>query len=319
MDFRLTADQAAAADGIERIAARFTTKPTDFHGFALASAALEQELQTGGYFDLATVPELGSVSAAIAVERLARLPCTGEIALSMLVRPQLPENQSGQSRLISWPRPLAVVEGGRPGRFVASARTILLLDGDRVALSRPAAGAAEAVESLFAYPMARLKTRAKAAVLEDRDADSVRKWLRIALAAEASGLLHGAIAATVEHVSVRRQFGRPLGTFQALRHRLAECAVLAGGVRWLALQAASTGDAGHAALAALHAQEAATRVAYDVHQMLGAMGMTLEHPLHLWTYRLKALTSDLGGRGGQVQAVARDCFSEDPRLSRQLG
>jgi hypothetical protein len=42
--------------------------------------------------------------------------------------------------------------------------------------------------------------------------------------------------------------------------------------------------------------------------MLGAMGMTLEHPLHLWTYRLKALLSDLGGRGGQALAVAQECF-----------
>jgi alkylation response protein AidB-like acyl-CoA dehydrogenase len=89
---------------------------------------------------------------------------------------------------------------------------------------------------------------------------------------------------------------------------MAECAVLAGGVRWLALKAAATADEGDAALAALHAQESATRVIYDVHQMLGAMGMTLEHPLHLWTYRLKALLSELGGRGGQASAVARHCF-----------
>jgi hypothetical protein len=40
------------------------------------------------------------------------------------------------------------------------------------------------------------------------------------------------------------------------------------------------------------------------------MGMTLEHPLHLWTYRLKALLSDLGGRGGQALAVAQFCFGE---------
>jgi alkylation response protein AidB-like acyl-CoA dehydrogenase len=79
-------------------------------------------------------------------------------------------------------------------------------------------------------------------------------------------------------------------------------------VRWLALKAAGTGDDGDAALAASHAQESATRVVYDVHQMLAAMGMTLEHPLHLWTYRLKALLSELGGRGGQAMAVAQHCF-----------
>ena len=144
------------------------------------------------------------------------------------------------------------------------------------------------------------------------DADAiranVRKWIRVALAAEISGLLHAAIAATVEHLSVRKQFGRPLGTFQALRHRLAECQVLAGGVRLLALRAAGTGLDGDAALAAFHAQESGTRIAYEVHQMHGGMGMTLEHPLHLWTYRLKALLSALGGRAGQANAAAKHGF-----------
>jgi alkylation response protein AidB-like acyl-CoA dehydrogenase len=81
-------------------------------------------------------------------------------------------------------------------------------------------------------------------------------------------------------------------------------------VRWLALKAAWTADAGDAALAALHAQESATRVVYDVHQMFAAMGMTLEHPLHLWTYRLKALLSELGGRAGQANAVAEHWDTE---------
>ena len=145
-------------------------------------------------------------------------------------------------------------------------------------------------------------------MLSADEADKVRTWLRIACAAEIAGLLQAAIDATVEHLSVRKQFGRPLGTFQALRHRMAECAVLAGGVRHLALKAAWTGDAGDAALAALHAQDSATRVIYDIHQMMGAMGMTLEMPVHLWTYRLKALLSELGGRGGQSAAVANYCF-----------
>jgi alkylation response protein AidB-like acyl-CoA dehydrogenase len=159
--------------------------------------------------------------------------------------------------------------------------------------------------------MGRLKVRpADPVTLSQSDAAEVRTWIRIALAAEASGLMQAAIASATEHLSVRKQFGRPLGSFQALRHRMAECAVLSGGTRWLMLRAAATGDAGNAALAAYHAQESATRLVYDLHQMLGAMGMTLEHPLHLWTYRLKALLSELGGRGGQALAVANHCFAD---------
>ena len=299
MDFRLTSDQESLVEAIDKLATQFQHKPTEFHGFALVGHELERELEAGGYFDIAQVPEFGALAAAMAVERLARVPFTAEIALSMLVRPHLPNEL---------PRPLAVVENGRPSRFVATAKTVIVIEGERIGIARPTSDAVEVSESLFAYPMGQLTRAVDVERLSDSDAANVRKWLRVALAAEVSGLLQASIASTVEHLTLRKQFGRPLGTFQALRHRMAECAVLAGGVRWLALKAAGTGDDGDAALAAAHAQESATRVVYEVHQMLGAMGMTLEHPLHLWTYRLKALLSELGGRGGQAAAVARFVF-----------
>ncbi|MDY6921908.1 MAG: acyl-CoA dehydrogenase family protein [Pseudomonadota bacterium] len=234
------------------------------------------------------------------VKTLARLPYAAETALSMLVRPHLEGD---------WPRPLAVVEHGRPGRFVAQAKTLIILDGDQVGLALAEPYKAEAVDSLYAYPMGKLKQPPQYEPLDA--AASVRKWLRIALAAEAAGLLQAALDAVTEHLTVRKQFGRPLGSFQAVQHRTAECTVLARGVRLLAIKAAWTASESDAALAALHAQESATRVVYDLHQFMGAMGMTLEFPLHLWTYRLKALLSELNGRGGQAQAVAEHCFADD--------
>jgi len=299
MDFRPSPDQSAIIDAVDRIAGDFTAKPTDFHGFALHSAALDAELEANGFYDIAGIAELGPLTAELAVERLARLPWTAEIALSMLVRPHLPGD---------WPRPLAVVENGRPGRFVASAATLILVDGDSVSLAPTRPGDCEPVESILAYPMGRPTHALAAEPLAAADAGRVRTWLRVALAAEAAGLMQAAIDTTVEYLSVRKQFGRPLGSFQALRHRLAECAVLAGGVHLLAMKAAWSGDPGDAALAATHAQDSATRLCYEVHQMFGAMGMTLEASLHLWTYRLKALLSELGGRGAQSRAVAEHCF-----------
>jgi hypothetical protein len=299
MDLTLTADQAAVAAALDQLAARFASTPTDFHDFALPGQQLEEALQDGQFFDIALVPELGPLCAALAVERLARLPYTAEISLSMLVRPHL----SGDA-----PRPLALVENRHPGRFVANARTVLVLDGEALGTAHPPAETLEPVNSIYAYPMGRLKDSVAVEPLSDSESAGIRKWLRIALAAEISGLLHAAIATTVEHVNDRKQFGRPLATFQAIRHRLAECAVLAGGVRWLALRAAWTTVDADAAMAALHAQQSATQIVYDLHQMFGAMGITLEHSLHLWTYRLKALLSELGGRAGQAHAVSRLCF-----------
>jgi len=300
MDFALNDNQLAVEGALDKLAERFATSPVDFHGFALVSEDLDRELEESQYFDIAAIPEMGPLSAALAVERLARLPYTAEIALSMLVRPHLD---------LELPRPIAVVENGRPGRFVATAKTLIVIDGESVGIAHPTPDDVESLpDSLFAYPMARLVGSPEITPLSAEQADAVRSWMRVACAAEIAGLLQAAVDATVEHISVRKQFGRPIGTFQALRHRIAECAVLTGGVRWLALKAAWSGDPGDAALAALHAQDSATRVIYDVHQMSGAMGMTLEMDLHLWTYRMKALISELGGRSGNAQAVGRYCF-----------
>jgi alkylation response protein AidB-like acyl-CoA dehydrogenase len=300
MDLTLNADQKDLATALEGLAAPFKERPIDHRGFALTTSALEQQLTEAEFFDVAKTPGLGPVAAALTVERLARLPFTAEVALSMLVLPHLPGKPL--------PRPLALVEQGRPGRFVAGAKTLLIAEGERLGIASVSAADVRAVDSIYAYPMGKLTGAVDTTWLSAADAAEARKWLRVALAAEASGLIQAAIDATVLHLSERKQFGRPLGTFQALRHRMAECAVLAGGVKLLTLKAASTAADGDAALAAFHAQESATRIVYDLHQMLGAMGMTLEHPLHLWTYRLKLLLSELGGRGAQAHAVARHCF-----------
>ena len=108
----------------------------------------------------------------------------------------------------------------------------------------------------------------------------------------------------VSHVTQRRQFGRPLGTFQAIQHRLAAAASAIQGARWLTLKAASSGTAVDAAIAAGHGQAIATRISYDLHQFMGAMGLTLEHPLHRWTYRVKLLRSELGGAERQFKQLA---------------
>jgi hypothetical protein len=300
MDLMLNEDQLAVQDAIESIALDYSASPVDFHGFALLSPELDQVLTDNGFFDIASIPELGPLTAAVAVERLARLPYTAETALSMLV---------GHALAAGVPRPIAIVENGRPGRFVAQAKTVIVVDKDRVGISHPNSSQVKSLpEALYAYPMAKLSSSVEVEWLDKDTAQRVKTWIRIALANEMAGLIKGAIDSTVEYLSVRKQFGRPLGAFQALRHRLSECTVLAGGVKWLALKAAWSGDAGDAALAAFHAQDSATRVIYDVHQMSGAMGMTLEMDLHLWTYRMKALLSELGGRGGQATAVGHQVF-----------
>jgi alkylation response protein AidB-like acyl-CoA dehydrogenase len=127
---------------------------------------------------------------------------------------------------------------------------------------------------------------------------------RIALAAEVAGAIDGALRFTIDYVSQRQQFGRPIGAFQAVQHRLAEVAVACEATRWLAFRAASSGSVEDALIACGYAQDMARVATRDLHQFNGAIGLTLEHPLHLWTYRARALLSELGGAGAQDLELA---------------
>jgi hypothetical protein len=300
MHLALSEDQTQILDFIDSLTRPYAAVPMHDISFALTSDALDAELAEGGFLDVMAVEELGPVTAALVVERLARLPFAVEAAASSLVRPLIdPE----------LPRPLCLVEEGqlrRPVRFLREGATVVVVGESGVRSFTAGAGHVRDAgdEVLFAYPMAYLTGIPADARSHDVSADEVRRAWRVALAAEAAGLLAAGLQSVTTYVSDRKQFGRPLATFQAMRHRLAEAQVLTNGVYWLALRAAGSADAGDAALALLQAQDAAKRVGYDFHQFLGAMGMTLEHPLHLWTYRLKALTGELGGRGANAVAAA---------------
>jgi hypothetical protein len=300
MHLALNEDQTQILDFVDSLTRPYASVPMHDTSFALTSDALDAELVEGGFLDVMAIEELGAVTAALVVERLARLPFAVEAAASSLVRPLLdPE----------LPRPLCLVEEGQlrsPVRFLRPGATVIVVgkSGVRSFFATSDQVRQPVGDVLYGYPVAYLNSVPADACEHEVAPDEVLRAWRVALAAEAAGLLAAALQSVVTYTSERQQFGRPIATFQALRHRLAEAQVATNGVYWLALKAAGSGDAGDAALAALHAQEAAKRVGYDYHQFLGAMGMTLEHPLHLWTYRLKLLTAELGGRGANALAAA---------------
>jgi hypothetical protein len=118
-----------------------------------------------------------------------------------------------------------------------------------------------------------------------------------ALAAEIIGTAERALELAVEHTSTRRQFNAPIAAFQAVRHRLADAHVAIAAAR--ALLAASFGDvSGSGAVAAVAAKARAGRAHQTVSaaavQVCGAMGATLEHPLHRYVNRGAVLDGLLG-------------------------
>ncbi len=301
MNLSLTPDQIAILDALDSLAKPYAEVPIGDHSCALVSDKLDRELSEGRFLDVALDPDLGTVTAAIIVERLARLPFTTEAAMTALVRPLLGEEVKGPLCLFEEAKP------NRPLRFLRPGATVVMIGDHFVGSAAVSADQVRAEsDSLYGYPMGTLLVEAEFLPLSTHEVspqDLCTRW-RVALAAEAAGLLAAALESVCAYTTERNQFGRPLASFQAVRHRLAEAQVRTNGVYWLTMKAAATLDAGDAALAVLHAQETARAVVYDFHQFMGAMGMTLEHPLHLWTYRLKALASELGGRGGNALAAA---------------
>ena len=122
-------------------------------------------------------------------------------------------------------------------------------------------------------------------------ASHARDLLHVALACESAGAAERCIEAAVEHLKVREQFGRPLGSFQALRHRVADLTVLLEGARstaWYAARAAaglSDDLTVVAPLALATCADAFRTIAGESIQLHGGIGFTWEHDAHLYFKR----------------------------------
>ncbi len=114
------------------------------------------------------------------------------------------------------------------------------------------------------------------------------------LAAEQVGLAQRCLDMTVGYVKERRQFARPVGSFQALKHRLADLWVEVTQARAASRYAAACLAAGDpdariaVAVAQAYCSEAAVHAAQECVQLHGGIGFTWEHPAHLFLKRAKA-------------------------------
>ncbi|MEU7630707.1 acyl-CoA dehydrogenase [Nocardia sp. NPDC049220] len=126
--------------------------------------------------------------------------------------------------------------------------------------------------------------------------------LLVALAAaELAGLAGWCLETAVEYAKVREQFGRKIGSFQAVKHICAWMLCRTELIRAVAADTAAAVDEGGtelpiaAAIAAAIALDAAVRTAEDCIQVLGGIGFTWEHDAHLYLRRAVALRQLLGG------------------------
>ena len=154
-------------------------------------------------------------------------------------------------------------------------------------------------------PMARLHLRdtpARALGAPGSGAAAVERVHRAAavlVAAEQVGAMDTLVTRTAEYARTRRAFGRPIGAFQAVKHRLADMAVRLemsrSAAAWAAFQEPGSPDeALGAAVAASYCGDAFLQAAKDTIQLHGGVGFTWEHDAHLFLRRARAAATLVG-------------------------
>lgn len=297
MDMELNGDQQMLVDAVRTLGAKWRDMPMgherDYSHFA---ADLQDALDVHGFMRAGV--DWGMLEAALVVLEISQLPVVTSAGASALVAPALLGGTLDD--------PIALLSGdlGKAQRLLPVAHHGLAERKGQAVLLDLSGMVVEPVESIFAYPYGRFVTVPDMSVARPvGDAARLRQWHRVAIAVECAGAAKAAITLTVQHVKDRMVFGRPVGSFQAVQHRLAQCHQIACAMRMLALYAAWSGEAVAADIAATYAQDHVGKLAFDLHQFNGGMGVTAEHKLHFFTYRLRALQAELGGADAAAGAV----------------
>jgi len=162
----------------------------------------------------------------------------------------------------------------------------------------------------FTRPLARVVLESAPAEVLDVSAQRVVDLAATVLAAEAAGVARWTLQTATEYAKVREQFGKPIGSFQAIKHMCAEMLLRSEQISVAASDAATAANADNgqlsiaAAVAASTAIEAAKANAKDCIQVLGGIGITFEHDAHLYLRRAFGIAQFLGGLSPWLRRVA---------------
>jgi alkylation response protein AidB-like acyl-CoA dehydrogenase len=163
----------------------------------------------------------------------------------------------------------------------------------------------------FSRPLARAVLSSASASVIDAPAGWVTDLTVAVLSAEAAGITRWALDTAVAYAKVREQFGKPIGSFQAIKHLCAEMLCRTEQVAVAAADAARAAQDGDplqlsiaAAIAAGVAIDAAKTNAKDCIQVLGGIGITWEHDAHLYLRRAYAIGQFLGGPARWLRRTA---------------
>ncbi|MGU3502324.1 acyl-CoA dehydrogenase family protein [Mycobacterium sp. C31M] len=162
----------------------------------------------------------------------------------------------------------------------------------------------------FSRPLARVTLSGAPARTLAASGQRVTDLIATVLAAEAAGLARRLLETANDYAKVREQFGKPIGSFQAVKHMCAEMLLRSQQVAVAAadaVAAVSDDDPDQlsiaAAVAAAVGIEAAKKNARDCIQVLGGIGITWEHDAHLYMRRAYAVGQFLGGQSVWLRRI----------------
>lgn len=297
LDLRFDDGQEAIASAVQSFCADHCDEDVVKQSAGSLPMDLWKALAELGVFALATEEgEAGAIEIVAAVESLGRAVFPGPVAATfaaslLLEGAELSELVSGERIVCMGVPPLVA--------FGAEASFYLEVEADSVFRSEPR-DTPEPVATLGGEPWARLEF-ARGPELEG----GARALLlgRIVRAAQLAAMADQLVLDASAHAAARRQFGTPIGDFQAVAHPLADCSMRLAAAGTMTRGAACAFDGAKsdlpcavlAATALLSASSAALEASYVCHQIFGAIGITLEGPVFHRSRRIRQLASERPG------------------------
>jgi len=290
--------------------------PSPFFSTACLAAPLITALGTKAQQeDLLTRIASGKTRMAVALTGLRGTPgCTGVTA--ELRRSGNRYRLQGESGFVIYGHAYDVllIAVRAPGTYGAQGVSVVAVERDR-----PGVRVEKQTMLDLTRPMAKIMFDVDVgveAILGDVEAagrglEQAMQFARISLACESVGGAEWILETTAAYTMQRVQFGRPIGSFQAVKHRLADMMVLLEAAKSGAWYAACVADehpeelAEAAAIAKSACADAFYNCAANAIQLHGGIGFTWEHDAHLYFKRARATSTLLGSPAWQREQLAR--------------
>jgi|tagenome__1003787_1003787.scaffolds.fasta_scaffold20906583_2 alkylation response protein AidB-like acyl-CoA dehydrogenase len=310
MDLTLTEDQELIA----RTAREFLSAHPAASARAAASepggysAATWKEIVDLGWTGVAFDESMGFLEACLLAEELGRhavpSPFTASLVCGMAV-PSLREEVAA-GRVYTFASAVDGVADLVP--YAAAADGFVVASGSSVSVVE-SADSVERQDVVGLDPKYRVRFTSPGEAV-DVAPSLVRAFGAAATCAEMVGGAQAVLDASVEYATQREQFGKPIGTFQAVQHHCANMAIDVLGARFIAYEASwrlarGLDAATEVAVAKSWVSEAYQRVCSLGHQIHGAIGFTAEHDLHFHTRHAIASALAFGDADEHTEALAQ--------------